>query len=68
MCGTTIPVSLINQLNHAGGNDAYAEEIGINQCIEQSKDLLKKGAPGIHYYVLNKSYHIKRILNSVLCK
>ena len=68
MCGTTIPDNLINKLNNASDNDAYAEEIGINQCIEQSKELLKAGAPGIHFYVLNKSYHIKRILNSVLCK
>jgi len=68
MCGSSIPDNLINKLNNADSNDAYAEEIGINQCIEQSKELLKKGAPGIHYYVLNKSYHIKRILNSVLCK
>lgn len=66
MCGSTIPDNLINKLNNASDNDAYAEEIGINQCIEQSKELLKNGAPGIHYYVLNKSYHIKRILNSVM--
>ena len=68
MCGSTIPDSLINKLNNASGNDAYAEEIGISHCVEQSKGLLENGAPGIHFYVLNKSYHIKRILNSVLAK
>ncbi|MGI9553596.1 MAG: methylenetetrahydrofolate reductase [NAD(P)H] [Thermodesulfobacteriota bacterium] len=68
MCGTTIPENLVNKLNNAGDNDAYAEEIGIEQCIEQSKELLKHGSPGIHFYVLNKSYHIKRILNSIICK
>lgn len=68
MCGSTIPGSLANRLNNASDNDAYAEEIGISHCIEQSKELLENGAPGIHFYVLNKSYHIKRILNSVLAE
>ena len=65
MCGSTIPESLKNNLINAENNDAYAEEIGITQCISQAKELIESGVPGIHFYVLNKSYHIKRILNSI---
>ncbi len=66
MCGANFPENLKNELKISADNDAYAEELGIKQCIAQAKDLLQNGAPGIHFYVLNKSAHIKRILNSIL--
>ena len=65
MCGTNFPETLKNKLENSADNDAYAEELGITQCIKQAKDLLDNGAPGIHFYVLNKSTHIKRILNTI---
>lgn len=66
MCGTNIPDNLKNQLEDAADNNSYAEELGIKQCINQARELLEHGAPGIHFYVLNKSAHIKRILNSII--
>ena len=65
MCGTNFPETLKNKLENSADHDAYAEELGITQCINQAKDLLDNGAPGIHFYVLNKSTHIKRILNTI---
>ena len=65
MCGTNFPEKLKNKLENSADNDAYAEELGIKQCIMQAKDLLENGVPGIHFYVLNKSAHIKRILSSI---
>ena len=65
MCGTNFPENLKNKLENSADNDAYAEELGIKQCIMQAKDLLENGVPGIHFYVLNKSAHIKRILSSI---
>ncbi len=65
MCGTNFPQNLRNKLENSADNDAYAEELGIKQCIEQARDLIDNGVPGIHFYVLNKSAHIKRILNSI---
>lgn len=65
MCGSRIPESLANRLKNAGDNNDIAEEIGITQCIDQAKELIDKGAPGIHFYVLNRALHIKRILQSV---
>ena len=65
MCGTNFPDNLKNKLENSADNDAYAEELGIKQCIMQAKDLLENGVPGIHFYVLNKSAHIKRILSSL---
>ncbi|MGH7885475.1 MAG: methylenetetrahydrofolate reductase [NAD(P)H] [Thermodesulfobacteriota bacterium] len=65
MCGSKIPEHLINQLNNAGDNNDGAEEIGIAQCIAQARELIDNGVPGIHFYVLNRALHIKRILQSL---
>lgn len=62
MCGTSIPEELANKLNNAGSNNDIAEEIGISQCIKQARELIDNRVPGIHFYVLNRALHIKRIL------
>ena len=65
MCGATIPDDLQTRLDAAIDDDKQAEQIGIEQCVAQSSDLLKSGVPGIHFYVLNKSSHIGDILDAV---
>ena len=65
MCGTTIPEELKEKLDAAIDNDDKARDIGIAQCIRQSKDLLRRGVPGIHFYVLNKSRHMIRIMDAL---
>jgi len=65
MCGSQIPTELSVELEKAGENDELAIEIGIEQCIAQCKELLKSGVPGIHFYVLNKSQHMQKIIKSL---
>lgn len=65
ICGSNIPEPLKEELIAAGDNDELAEEIGVNQCISQVKELIESGVPGIHFYVLNKASHIKSILSSI---
>lgn len=65
LCGSYIPESLKQQLIQASDNNDLAEEIGVAQCVKQAKELLAAGAPGIHFYVLNKALHIKRIFQSL---
>jgi len=65
MCGTTIPEELRKKLDAAIDDDNKARDIGIEQCIQQSKELLSHGVPGIHFYVLNKSGHMIRIMNAL---
>jgi len=65
MCGTTIPEELKARLDAAIDDDNKARDIGIELCIQQSKDLLSKGVPGIHFYVLNKSSHMIRIMDEL---
>lgn len=65
MCGTTIPNELREKLDAAIDDDTKARDIGIEQCIQQSKELLSQGVPGIHFYVLNKSSHMIRIMEAL---
>jgi methylenetetrahydrofolate reductase (NADPH) len=45
-------------------NDAEAREAGIEWAVAQSKDLIKLGVPGIHYYTLGRSDNIARIVKA----
>lgn len=65
ICGATIPPGLKKKLDDCSDDDDKARAIGIAQCIEQSKELIEQGAPGIHFYVLNKSGHMKEIINAL---
>jgi methylenetetrahydrofolate reductase (NADPH) len=62
MCGAKVPPELQAHLETAGDDDGHAEEIGIRQCVAQATELLRRGVPGIHFYVLNKSRHMRRIM------
>lgn len=62
LCGAKIPAALAAQLEAAGEDDAKAETVGVEWCVAQARELLQRGAPGIHFYVLNRSSHIKRIM------
>lgn len=65
MCGSKLPEKLRKELEAAGDDPAKAEEIGIRQCVAQARELLSRGAPGIHFYVLNKSSHMQRIMREI---
>ena len=47
-------------------NDQDAKEIGIAWGIKQSKELIKAGAPCLHYYTMGKSESVRRIVKEVL--
>ncbi|MDA8736252.1 methylenetetrahydrofolate reductase [NAD(P)H] [Opitutales bacterium] len=55
MCGTSIPPQLNEQLLAAGDDPAAIEAIGIEWSYQQARELLEKGAPGIHLYILNRA-------------
>lgn len=55
MCGTSIPDALKARLEAAGDDQAAAEAVGIDWTSKQARELLEKGAPGIHLYILNRA-------------
>ncbi|MQF64798.1 methylenetetrahydrofolate reductase [NAD(P)H] [SAR202 cluster bacterium AC-409-J13_OGT_754m] len=64
-CGATIPDSLGQQLNNLSHDAAAVRELGIEQSTNQVMDLMEKGIDGIHFYALNRSYSISRILSNI---
>lgn len=46
-------------------SDKEVKEVGIEWAIKQSKELISKGAPCIHYYTMGKSESVKRIAKQV---
>ncbi len=65
LCGSTLPEGLRAELESAGEDAARAEDIGVRHCIQQAKELIAHGVPGIHFYVLNKSAHMVRIIQGI---
>jgi methylenetetrahydrofolate reductase (NADH) len=66
LCGATIPPALFEQLEarNAEGEEAVAE-LGVAYATLQCADLLARGAPGIHFYTLNKSPATRAILSAL---
>ena len=55
MSGGTIPQGLIDQMEPYKDNADKIYQIGMDYAINQCRDLLMMGAPGLHFYTLNKS-------------
>ena len=65
MCGATLSGSLLSKFEGFEGNPEKVREIGINHAFEQSRELLSFGAPGIHFYTLNRSRATLAILKKL---
>ena len=55
MCGATIPARLRAELDLRADDPAAVAELGVAFATLQCADLLARGAPGLHFYTLNKS-------------
>ncbi|HPY29318.1 MAG TPA: methylenetetrahydrofolate reductase [NAD(P)H] [Verrucomicrobiota bacterium] len=65
LCGATIPPALLARLEELAGDDAASTEFGIEYSTRQCEELLRAGAPGIHFYTLNKVRSTTRILQNL---
>ena len=65
LCGATIPIQLLRQLENAGNDEKRVQEIGIVHTANQALELLNQGVPGIHFYVLNQHFHIAEIMERI---
>lgn len=62
LCGARIPAELGVRLDELGEDDAAVLEFGIEYAARQCEELLKNGAPGIHFYTLNKAHSTVEVL------
>jgi methylenetetrahydrofolate reductase (NADPH) len=65
VCGASIPAGLRREL-HARGEDPEAVlDFGVAYATLQCAELLAGGAPGIHFYTLNRSPATRAILSAL---
>jgi methylenetetrahydrofolate reductase (NADPH) len=62
MCGATIPEALLEQLELRADDPDAVLELGVSYATLQCAELLARGAPGIHFYTLNRSPATRAIL------
>jgi methylenetetrahydrofolate reductase (NADPH) len=61
MCGASIPQGLRDRLAKADGDDKAVVRVGVEWATTQAEALLAGGAPGIHFYTLNRSFATREI-------
>lgn len=55
MCGSAIPLDFRNMIESYSKSPSVMREIGLNYAVYQIIDLIAKGAPGIHLYIMNRA-------------
>jgi methylenetetrahydrofolate reductase (NADPH) len=66
MCGATIPPKLRVELEARRDDAAAVTDLGVAYATLQCTDLLRRGAPGIHFYTLNRSPATRAIVSSLI--
>lgn len=59
-----LPDDLILEVQNAKDNEAV-NEIGVEWCLQQSKELVAAGVPILHYYSMGKAANIKKIASNI---
>ncbi|MGF1510115.1 MAG: methylenetetrahydrofolate reductase [NAD(P)H] [Myxococcota bacterium] len=65
MCGASIPELFLRELEKRADQPERVMELGIAHATIQALGLIQGGAPGIHFYTLNKSTATREILTAI---
>jgi len=64
-CGATLPYDLAAELDRRRNDSAAVLQLGIAHATTQCIGLLMGGAPGIHFYTLNRSTATREIFGAL---
>jgi methylenetetrahydrofolate reductase (NADPH) len=59
-----LPDDLVSSIESCK-TDADVKQVGIEWCIQQSKELMQKGLPCLHYYTMGNAETIRKIASAV---
>jgi methylenetetrahydrofolate reductase (NADPH) len=62
LCGARIPEPMMARLNELGNNDDAVTQFGIDYAVQQCRELLSRGVPGLHFYCLNKAHSTVKVV------
>lgn len=65
LCGAELPQPLVSELDKRGGDEEAVAEFGIEYATRQCEELLREGAPGLHFYTLNKARSTSEIVGNL---
>ncbi len=65
MCGASLPNALRQKIEAVEDDAEAVRQVGIYHATRQCEDLLRDGAPGIHFYTLNRSTATRAIYQSI---
>ncbi|HMP01100.1 MAG TPA: methylenetetrahydrofolate reductase [NAD(P)H] [Gemmatales bacterium] len=62
LCKAKLPTELLASLEARVDDPVGQLAVGVDWCAQQCRGLIAGGVPGLHFYVLNRADHIRRIL------
>jgi methylenetetrahydrofolate reductase (NADPH) len=65
LCGARLPSPLLASLEKFGEDDEATGQFGIDYATRQCAELLRAGAPGLHFYTLNKAHSTTQVLKNL---
>ena len=65
LCDATIPDELDNAMRALGGDVDAEAMLGVAFAARQCEELLAGGAPGIHFYPLNRAPGVRAVLSAL---
>jgi methylenetetrahydrofolate reductase (NADPH) len=65
MCGAAIPEPMAQDLTSIEDDVPQVEAYGVEYATRQCRELLDAGAPGFHFYTLNKAAATAQILDNL---
>jgi methylenetetrahydrofolate reductase (NADPH) len=65
LCASRIPEELEARLRRVEHDDDATLEVGVEWATRQCRELLDRGAPGIHFYTMNKSPATRRVFENL---
>jgi methylenetetrahydrofolate reductase (NADPH) len=65
LCGASLPFRLAAELDRRRDNPQAVMQLGIAHATAQCIELLQGGAPGIHFYTLNRSTATMQVLTAL---
>lgn len=64
-CGASLPFAFAAELDRRRENPAEVLQLGVAHATAQSLQLLLGGAPGVHFYTLNRSLATRDVLSAI---
>ena len=68
LSGAKYPTALKEKIEPIKDDKEKVAQAGIEYAVTQCEELLRKGAPGIHFYVMNKSHSVRQVVEGLRAK